>query len=148
MKSAMDYAAVDGIEKISEWLDKRGFALEFAKRAGAYFDVSKKIVTVSSHQQVQKQLHLLLHECGHIIISGSGINKYPNGYRKIDEARDGRDELHKMDVIAEEFDAWHKGKCLASRLGVVFDHDEYDRTRATCIKTYMKWALRKGRVKD
>ena len=148
IKCAMDYAAVLGIEALSTWLQRRGFALNFAKRAGAVVDTNKKIVTISSHMPVQKQLHLLIHECGHILISSSSEDKYPHGYKKIEEAKEGRGELHKIDVLGEEFEAWQKGRKLASRLGIHIDIDEFDKTRAKCLKTYVHWASRRGRVSD
>jgi hypothetical protein len=146
---AREYAAILGIEKLVDWAASKGLEIIFSKmEGGLYHEISKKIM-VSSRGGPETQLSVLLHECGHCIITRSGgRRKYPNGYAKIEEGRRGRDESHKMDVIAEEFDAWSKGWNLGQRLGIWIDRTFYDEVRARYLKTYFRWALRRGRVAD
>jgi hypothetical protein len=146
---AKEYAAILGIEKLAEWANAKGLEIIFSKmEGGLYHEISKKIM-VSSKGGPITQLCVLLHECGHFIITRSGgRNRYPDGYAKIEEGREGRNVHHKMDVIAEEFDAWIKGWTLAHRLNIIVDRNDYNEVRSKYLKTYFKWALRRGRVAD
>lgn len=144
----IDISAIDGIEKVISWLSTRETSVEFVKRSGGYYDENKNTVFISSHLPPRHQLHILLHECGHLLISVSGRWKYPEGYKKIDDDRDGRNVIHKIDVIAEEFDAWHQGFLLAERLDILLHKEEFLKIKAKCLMTYIRWASKKGRVSD
>lgn len=144
----VDVQSIDGIEIVIDWLDDRGTRVEFVKKSGGYYDQNKDVIFISSHLPPRHQLHVLLHECGHLLISSCGRWKYPEGYKKIDDDRDGRNVIHKIDVIAEEFDAWHQGFMLAGQLNITLHLDEFNKMKAKCLMTYIRWASRKGRVSD
>ena len=148
-RHAVDYISIIGLEKLVGWLSKRGFILEFSNGISVYDPAHKKI-TLTAKSSLEHQLYSLLHECGHLLIdkSGKAMRMYTNGYPKIDYEVGGRDVLHKVDVIGEEYEAWNKGLGLAVRLGIYVRRDEFDRLKARSISSYFRWALKRGRVKD
>lgn len=147
---AREYLAIEGMDRVAQWAKKRGLSIDIHPKidAGRFHSQARR-VEVSSRLGPEKQLIILLHELGHFLIEASGpellIERFPNGYARIDSGIPGRDVLHKIDVIAEEFEAWHRGWKLAGRLGILIDRDYFDAVRADYLRSYMKWALRRGR---
>jgi hypothetical protein len=43
--------------------------------------------------------------------------------------------------VAEEYDAWVRGRKLADRLGIAINDTSYWRQAAICLYTYGDWAL-------
>lgn len=149
---ARDYASVDGLEKATNWAATKEIAVDFIKVQAGRFHSQSRRVEVSTHMAPEDQLHVLLHELGHFLIEDEGpeyiASKFPNGYRKISDDVPGRGQLHKVDVVAEEFAAWEKGFALAKDLGIEVDRLAFDEVRAKYLVSYFKWALRRGRVAD
>ena len=149
---ARNYAAIDGLEKVTAWAKKKHITVEFIRVSVGRFHSQSRRVEISTHLQPEVQLHTLLHELGHFLIEDLGPEvvayRFPNGYRKIDNQEPGRDILHKVDVLAEEFEAWERGRELAKKLNIDVDRDAFDRDRARYLQTYFRWALKRGRVSD
>ena len=148
---AAEYAAILGLEAVVGWAKGRGLSVDFHPKveAGRYGAEARR-VEVSSRITPQKQLVIALHELGHYLIqvSGRAADLFPHGYNRIDEGNPSRDALHKVDVVAEEFDAWRRGWNLARRLGAPIDREYFDTVRSEYLKSYFRWALRRGRVRD
>lgn len=146
---ARDYAAIHGLDLVVRWANSKGISVHFSRiNGGTYHELTKRI-DISSKGEPETQLCTLLHECGHYLIYRSGgKEKFPNGYTRIDEGISSRDAVHKIDVIGEEFEAWHRGWDLSKRLDLVIDKKKYDEVKAAYLKTYFRWALKRGRVGD
>lgn len=126
------------IEVVIAWCDARGVLVEFKRKPSMYYPDGSNIV-VAAGLPTESRLHVLLHECGHHLIGSKDEHeRFGRGYS--DERT--RSAHHKLDVLEEEFEAWHRGFKLAARLGVKVDKDSFDRTRITHLKTYVRWAAR------
>lgn len=149
---ARDYASIDGIQRVVAWAAGRKIDVVFTKVQAGRFHPETRRVDVSAHAPPETQLYVMLHELGHFLVGEEGdgyqADAYPNGYRKVAEDVPGRGRLHKVDVVAEEFEAWRRGLVLAQELGVPIDRLRYDEVRAEYLVSYFKWALRRGRVSD
>jgi hypothetical protein len=44
---------------------------------------------------------------------------------------------YRVDVLAEEIDAWRKGKDLAKRLDIFIEEENYYTTMSKCVYTYI-----------
>ena len=144
-----DHAAVLSLARVVEWAGSKGISVHFSRVNGGTYHERMKRIDVSSKGDPETQLCTLLHECGHYLIYRSGgKHKFPNGYARIDEGIESRDALHKIDVIAEEYEAWHRALDLAKRLNILLDKQRFDEIRASYLKTYFRWALRRGRVSN
>ncbi len=147
---ASDYHAVCGLESVIDWLKGKGISVDFLKTdSGRYLPTIFRI-EISASQDPQTQLYTLLHECGHLLVetSKTRYRDFPNGYLRVEQDVKGRDLLYKVDVIAEEFEAWNRGLKLAERLNVVVDRPKFDHVKANALKSYFRWASRRGRVAD
>lgn len=149
---AREFATVLSIERVVEWARGRDITIDFIKVSVARFHSTTRRVEVSTHLPVESQLHVMLHELGHFLIEEDGevqvIRRFPNGYVKINNDLPGRGVLHKVDVVAEEFEAWERGRRLAEDLQIALDRQAFDETRAKYLQSYFKWALKRGRVSD
>lgn len=149
---ARDYIAIDGLERAVAWAKNNEITVDFIKISSGRFHSASRRVEISSHLQPEIQLHTLLHELGHFLIGNEGDAaveyKYPNGYRRIEQDMPGRGVLHKIDVVAEEYEAWALGRLLAEKTGITIDREAYDKTRARYLQSYFRWALKRGRVSD
>jgi len=141
----IDIPSIEGLGVIIEWCKTRGVMVEFVKtpNGGVYIHDEKRI-KISCHLGPEKQLHTLLHECGHHLVETKerdSTDRFGNGYRSSD-IDVTRTFVHQVDIIDEEFEAWARGLKLAERLNVDLSVERYNRTKADCIKTHLKAALK------
>ncbi len=133
-----------GIEELIEWTNKKGYDIEFDYCVQDEFRPDDKMITISTRQGREKQLYSLLHECGHLILQNNENlynSKYPSSAKMaycISSKRLERSPKYKVDVMAEEIDAWRKGKDLAKRLDIYIEEEEYYSVSTKCLYTYIK----------
>lgn len=109
------------------------------------------VIRLNSRARPREQLHILLHECGHMLVERSPAstreNKYYWGYERVSSENDASQKKlsttfkHRIDVLSEEIDAWHAGKLLARRLHLDLDQEAFDKTRTHRLKSYVTWSL-------
>jgi hypothetical protein len=144
-KWAVDAYAIDDIERVVGWCDSRGIEVLFGRRSGGVYDEAAKKIIISAHAPPRKQLVYLLHECGHHLVSAAGVedDRFKMGYSSAVGAGD-RTFVHKLAVLEEEFEAWHRGWRLAKRLELTLSREEFDTTRLECLKSYIRWTNRRS----
>lgn len=137
-----ELTAISGLEVVAAWLEKRKIDLRIKKINTAEFDDEDMVIDLSGGLTREKQLVVLLHECGHVLIGKPkrteryGMSKILDGERCTFR--------HRIDVVDEEFEAWHRGWKLARRLHVVVNRDLWESTKLWALTTYLKWAVRYG----
>ena len=110
---------------------------------GGLYNNEEKTIYINSRQSIEKQLYILLHECGHLLIddrSETTEHRFKNGYYAND-ASVKRRFIHRCTILEEEFEAWHRGRKLAIKLGIKVNDDSFSDLKAKFLKSYMKWAL-------
>ena len=133
-----------GIEELIEWTNNKGYDIEFDYCVHDEFRPDDKMITISTRQGREKQLYSLLHECGHLILQNNDDlynAKYPSSAKMAYCTNNKRLESspkYKVDVMAEEIDAWRKGKDLAKRLEIYIDEDNYYSISTKCLYTYIR----------
>ncbi len=131
---------ISGIEKVLDWCTQKGLTVEWVRSQGGSYDPTEKVITVSSSSVPRIQLQVLLHECGHHLIGRPKAGqRYSMGYGN---THDNRSDLHKIDILDEEFEAWERGWKLGKRLGALkqSDRSEFNRYRVRMLKGYVNWA--------
>ena len=135
---------VIGLEKICEWVASKNHSVDFDYCVQDEFRPDDKMITISTRQGREKQLYSLLHECGHLILQNNENlynDKYPSSAKMANYNSNRtleRSEKYKVDVMAEEIDAWRKGKDLAKRLDIYIEEDNYYSISTKCLYTYIK----------
>ena len=114
----------------------------FDAKPNAAYVGDEKLFRINGRTNLKQQLFMLLHECGHYLIGyPESHERFGHGYPASDPG-EKRQFLHRVDVVDEEMEAWHRGRRLASRLKIKIDLVEYNKLRAQMLKTHLKWALR------
>lgn len=137
------------IEKLStliDWCTARRLTVRFAKREAGVFEPDTRTVTVSCRAAPERQLHYILHEVGHFLIGHVADDpRFGKGYPQVYNKELNRKYIHKLTCLEEEFEAWHRGWKLSTRLHLDLDRNEFDLTRLACLKSYIGWTSTSGK---
>lgn len=139
-----DVRFINALRVVVEWCEARSLTVEFRNQHGGVYYPAYGRITISERASPKLQLHYLLHECGHHLIGPKKKGeRFGMGYG-LEDDRLLRSPHHKLDVIEEEFEAWHRGWKLARKLKILRDQDRvgYDDTRVKMLRTYIDWASR------
>jgi len=143
-KLSDEIAAVNGIKLLIDWCESKKINVEFTNRkCGGGYVGAEKTIYVNSTQTAEKQLFVLIHECGHLLIDNNAETtelRFRHGYLTPDPNM-RRKFIHRCTVVEEEFEAWHRGRKLASKLGIEINDERFSATKAYMLKSYMKWAI-------
>jgi hypothetical protein len=133
-------------ERLRNYCKKRGWKVEekyFTDNFVEYprHDSPEKIITVNASSKHENRLYCLLHEFGHILTFASKYYKYKYS-KKIREFNEEEDtivkNIHKFELLEEEFEAWERGLLLAKRLKIRIDRKNFDTVKAKYLKTYIE----------
>lgn len=139
---AYELVNIDSLRVVVEWALSRSLTVDFTKEGDGRYSPDDKKITVSGRASPVVQLHVILHECGHHLVGDDEKReRYRRGYA--DNGANNKKTLrHRLDILEEEFEAWHRGLKLAKRLGVPLDKKAYDRTRDKFLKSYVDWVAK------
>lgn len=141
-----DLVAIAGIAAVASWCEKRGISITFTnRRDGGLLSPDEKMIQVNSTQTYERQLFVLLHEAGHLLIgshSPSNLHRFRLGYPSAHDPDLNSKFVHRCAILEEEFEAWHRGRRLARKLQIAINEDRWNETKAEFLKTYIKWSLR------
>lgn len=104
-----------------------------------------KTIYINSACHPETKFYTLLHEVGHILIRRDWkrfSKHYPNYLDCPDTAADGRREKRKsyrIGLIAEEIEAWKRGRNFAERHDLYIDIYKYDHDANSALMTYIEW---------
>ena len=137
-----------GMSRLIDWLDNKGGDLDISYVNQDELRPEVKQIMINGRQGLEKQLYSLLHECGHLLIQQNWDRyekDYPatarmNCYAKHRQLE--RSAKYKVDIIAEEIEAWRRGKTLSKRLGLYIDEGKYNALTSECVYTYILWAAK------
>jgi len=138
-----------GLNKLIEWVEAKNWEVLFGNNVIDEMTQFDRTITISTRSKIENQLYACLHECGHLLIhiNKNFSKKYPNSYRidTLPTKHRGLARSHKyqVDVIAEEIEAWRKGKILAKRLGIYINENNYNDEMSKYVFTYIKSAGKK-----
>ena len=133
-------------EELEVWLIDKGFNLEVAHDVENYVVLENKIVCIRSRSPIEYRYYNLLHECGHILVSQDSkqwkkdMPMYAQDPKVIRDGRRERGNLYKVSTIAEEIEAWKRGRRLAKKMEHHIDNKKYNKLMADCVFTYVEWA--------
>ena len=138
-----------GISKLADRLSKKGWQLDIGYFNQDEMHPDVKEVHISSRFGLEKQLYSLLHECGHILVQKNAeryeksypatarMNCYATTNRQFEKS-----PKYRVDVLAEDIEAWRRGKSLANRVGLYIDEEKYNEFSAKCVYSYIQCAAK------
>ncbi len=114
-----------------DWCRKKRLTvdLEWAGE-GSWYLPDTTTIRISHCITGREQLYCLLHECGHYLIHKGGARRFAaaNGHGNADETR--------VAILAEELEAWYRGRRLAQRLEISIDSRSWNFIKKQYLKTY------------
>lgn len=141
-KLQLDDFHVSCLEKIVNWCVTRGVQVVFDNQANGTFDFEAKRINVNQKLSPEKQVYVILHECGHFLISDrSATDRFGRGYVSVTDIE--KNLVHRIDVVDEELEAWHRGWRLGQRLKLNLNFNKYIQVRSEYILSYLFWATKK-----
>jgi hypothetical protein len=134
--------AIEDLVHLVAWCGERGLEVDFAKRSMGVYHLDDKKITISCRLSPERQVAILLHECGHHLVGREEQHdRFGMGYPQT-EPEVTKTFHHRVACLEEEMEAWHRGWKLACRLGLKCDRALFDEVRLQCIRSYVKWTLR------
>lgn len=148
------------INAVVDWFDDRGYLVLFKPGAESQIHPEgEKEVWIDCNPSKECQLHTLLHEAGHYLVSkrpGYKL-KFSHGYPTSSKnALDPkcRTVMHWVHKLHEEFEAWEEGLRLARELGIPIRRGSWERNRCPALMSYFREAVikrpkgKKGKAKE
>jgi Zn-dependent peptidase ImmA (M78 family) len=126
------------LETICIWLYARGFCVNFDTDGDDALYKSSKFISIKNTRSIETQLHVLLHECGHILVDKSD---FINGEKEVLRRYNKKSKIYKTFTIIEEVEAWRRGLKLAKKLAIPINKEKWNRDMARALESYMKWAV-------
>jgi len=115
--------------------------VQFGKKPGGIYNAVEKSITIAGRTAPEKQLYMLLHECGHHLIGFDKCDeRFGMGYPYVNDPQINATFQHRIACLEEEIEAWHRGWRLAKRLQLDLKRDQFDKVKLECLRTYIKWA--------
>ena len=146
---ARDVIAIGDLEKVVGWCSVRCIDVNFVKKALGTYHMGVKQISISSRLGPVNQVAILLHECGHHLIGDiEHHDRFGMGYPMGGDPTVSRTFNHRVAVLDEEMEAWHRGWKLAGRLELALDRETFDKIRLDCVKSYIKWSINPGKKKE
>ena len=125
-------------------VDGTGFSFSTGTDEESRADFYDKTLYVDSRLHPEKKFYTTLHELGHILIyedSEQFDRDYPMYVRPEDYLKVGN-KKHRVSVVAEEIEAWKRGRETARDLGLFINDDKYDNLMTEQVMSYLMWAAR------
>jgi len=122
------------------YLEQRGIYLAKGN-FDAYMHEDKTVVYNFRLRNKENMIFSILHEIGHHLAfmnRKTYENKFPVLFKhRFNNAKTNkRTNRYRMEVILEEYDAWHRGERLAKKLNIDIDADKYYTYASRQVKTY------------
>tara|TARA_Y100000310_G_scaffold322305_1_gene381188 strand:+ start:282 stop:758 length:477 start_codon:yes stop_codon:yes gene_type:complete len=131
------------IERLVGWAAIHHCKVEFEHATEDRFEFEGRTIFINTQSSLENQLFTLLHECGHVLIHKSNkqfASDYPfyaHADSVYNSARIVRSKAYQVSLVAEEIEAWKRGKRLAKRLSMPIDIDKYNTVMTNCVTSYI-----------
>lgn len=129
-------------EELIQWAENKNFKVLFRTDAEDSVCFEEKTIYINSRNHPETKYYSLLHEAGHIIIASNwqSFEREMPLYAISNDGRKAKSKAYIVSTIAEEIEAWRKGRRLAARLNHFINDSKYDTTITDSVMTYVEWA--------
>jgi len=135
-------------DEVCAWLKKKGYKVWAYTDADDSVSFTGKRVFINSRNHPETKYYTLLHECGHVLIDNDSdrFEREMPMYARSMDGRRARSKAYRVSTVAEELEAWKRGRRLATRLGHTVDDDKYDKQITDNVMSYIEWAADGGGI--
>jgi len=137
----LDAMCIDKLAAVVDWCSSKGISVKFGKKPGGIYNAIEKSITIAGRTAPEKQLYMLLHECGHHLVGfDEHDERFGMGYPYVADSDVNTSFHHRVACLEEEMEAWHRGWRLSKRLHLNLERERFDKVRLDCLRSYIKWA--------
>ena len=128
--------------EIEDWANSKGFEVALETDADDRVEWDEKTIYINSRNRIENRYYTLLHECGHVLIAQSwrDFDRDHPMYASSMDGREARSKAYKVSTVAEELEAWKRGRRLARRFNHYVNDDKYDEHVTRNVMSYIEWA--------
>ena len=134
---------LDQIDQIINLIKEMGYEVIQRTDEDDRVEFEEKTVYINSRCHPETRFYTLLHEYGHIDICENGADEFeadhPMYYRNAD-GRTERSHAGRVSILAEEIEAWRRGRWLARQRGYIINENKYDVHMTDALMSYINWA--------
>jgi len=126
-------------EVIEDWIEAKGYHTRCYTDADDQVDFEKKVIHIDTRQHAESRFYTLLHECGHILISQTARQfaiDHPM-YAFSSDVRSCKSKAYQVSLVAEEIEAWKRGRRLAKRFRLEVNDEKFNRIMTDCVISYI-----------
>jgi hypothetical protein len=136
-----DAMCINKIAYVVDWCLSKNVKVEFGKLIGGSYNAVDKTIKIACRAAPEKQLYMLLHECGHHLIGfDEDDERFGMGYPYVQDPNVNATFHHRIACLEEEMEAWNRGWRLGKRLNLQLERPAFDKVRLDCLRSYVKWA--------
>jgi len=128
---------------VSEHLEHLGYGVVEAAGVDDHVEFDDRVVYINSRYHAETRFYTLLHELGHVDIYENTAAEFEADHPMYYMAGDGRTERSnaaKVSIVAEEIEAWKRGRWFARYAGLDLDEDKYNKHMTEALMSYINWA--------
>ena len=133
------------IDDVTNWILTAGYTLRIYTGADDQVDFDMKEVHINSRLRPENRFYTMLHEYGHIEISVKAAKQFESDhpmYVRSGAFLGAMSQAARVSVVAEEFEAWRRGRTRARKEGLFIDDKKYDKQITQYMMAYIDWAAR------
>ena len=128
--------------EIENWLNSKGYEVVLKTDAEDSIQWNEKRVYINSRSHPETRYYTLLHECGHLLIS-QGAKQWAKDvpmYASVEDLRVEKSKAYRVSLVAEEIEAWKRGRRLGKRFDHYINDEKYDKQITECVFGYIELA--------
>lgn len=128
---------------VTEELAEYGYVTVEHTDAEDRVEFDEKRVYINSRCHPETRLYTLLHEFGHVDIFENAAADFAADhpmYYRVKDSRTERSKAARVSIVAEEIEAWKRGRWLAREYELYIDEEKYDRHMTDALMSYVNWA--------
>ena len=132
-----------GIGFVTEHLEHLGYEVVEASDEEDRVEFGESVVYINSRCHPETRFYTLLHELGHVDIYENDAVEFAADHPMYYQAQDGRTARSKagrVSILAEEIEAWKRGRWFARNEELDLDEEKYDRHMTEALMSYINWA--------
>ena len=133
-------------DEVRDWAAKYKVTVALGRDYEDRFEPTEKKIFINSRLGPEARYYTLLHECGHLLIDRNwrDFDRDNPMYATSCDLRVAKGIAYRVSIVAEEIEAWKRGRRLAGRLGHYIDDKKFDKMISENVMTYIDWASTGG----
>ncbi len=141
-KKALKIDFTKQFQDVVQWANKYKTKIILDKGIEDRFEPSENTIYINSRNHPETKYYTLLHEAGHLLIDKNwqAFDRDNPMYSVSTDNRVSKSKAYRVSLVAEEIEAWKRGRRLAKRMGHQINEKKYDKHIADNVMTYIEWA--------